>query len=33
VMQEGMIVERGNHENLIAQNGYYKKLVDLQELQ
>jgi subfamily B ATP-binding cassette protein MsbA len=32
-MQEGLIVERGNHESLIAQNGYYKKLVDLQELQ
>lgn len=33
VMQEGQIVERGNHEQLIQQNGYYKKLVDLQELQ
>ena len=33
VMQEGQIVERGNHESLIKQNGYYKKLVDLQELQ
>lgn len=33
VMQEGRIVERGNHESLIRQNGYYKKLVDLQELQ
>lgn len=33
VMQEGKIVERGNHESLIKQNGYYKKLVDLQELQ
>jgi subfamily B ATP-binding cassette protein MsbA len=33
VMQEGHIVERGNHESLIKQNGYYKKLVDLQELQ
>lgn len=33
VMQDGLIVERGNHESLIAQNGYYKKLVDLQELQ
>jgi subfamily B ATP-binding cassette protein MsbA len=33
VMQEGKIVERGRHEDLIAQNGYYKKLVDLQELQ
>lgn len=33
VMQEGQIVERGSHEQLIQQNGYYKKLVDLQELQ
>ena len=33
VLQEGKIVERGNHEQLIQQNGYYKKLVDLQELQ
>jgi subfamily B ATP-binding cassette protein MsbA len=32
VLQEGKIVERGNHESLIALNGYYKKLVDLQEL-
>ena len=33
VIQEGTIVERGTHESLIEQNGYYKKLVDLQELQ
>lgn len=33
VLQEGKIVERGNHEQLIQLNGYYKKLVDLQELQ
>ncbi|MBM3432315.1 MAG: ABC transporter ATP-binding protein [Bacteroidetes bacterium] len=33
VIQEGAIVERGTHESLIDQNGYYKKLVDLQELQ
>lgn len=32
VMQEGQIVERGNHEQLIQQNGYYRRLVELQEL-
>ncbi|MFI5155655.1 MAG: ABC transporter ATP-binding protein, partial [Chitinophagales bacterium] len=32
VLQKGMIVERGNHEELISQNGFYKKLVDLQEV-
>lgn len=32
VMQHGEIVERGNHESLIAQNGVYKKLVDMQEV-
>jgi subfamily B ATP-binding cassette protein MsbA len=30
VMQDGEIVERGNHDNLIAQEGVYKKLTDLQ---
>ncbi|MDR1654190.1 MAG: ABC transporter ATP-binding protein/permease [Prevotellaceae bacterium] len=30
VMNEGKIVERGTHENLIALNGYYKKLCDMQ---
>ncbi len=30
VMQDGEIVERGNHDNLIAQAGVYKKLTDLQ---
>ncbi|MBL4709094.1 MAG: ABC transporter ATP-binding protein [Flavobacteriales bacterium] len=30
VMHEGEIVERGTHENLIAQSGVYKKLTDLQ---
>lgn len=30
VMQDGSIVERGNHIGLIAKNGLYKKLVDLQ---
>jgi ATP-binding cassette, subfamily B, bacterial MsbA len=30
VMNEGQIVERGKHEELIQLNGYYKKLHDLQ---
>ena len=32
VMHEGVIVERGRHEELIALNGYYKKLIDMQAL-
>ncbi|MBR1570835.1 MAG: ABC transporter ATP-binding protein [Bacteroidales bacterium] len=32
VMQEGRIVERGRHEELIAMGGYYKKLNDMQAL-
>lgn len=30
VMHEGEIVERGRHEELIARDGYYKKLCDMQ---
>ena len=30
VLDNGAIVERGNHEELIKQNGHYKKLSDLQ---
>lgn len=32
VLQKGMIVERGTHENLIKENGFYKKLVEMQEV-
>ncbi|MCU0360403.1 MAG: ABC transporter ATP-binding protein/permease [Bacteroidia bacterium] len=30
VMQQGQIIERGNHKELLAQNGVYKKLCDMQ---
>lgn len=32
VLQKGKIVERGNHEELIAYDGFYKKLVEMQEV-
>ena len=32
VLQKGSIVERGNHETLLAQGGYYKKLIEMQEV-
>jgi ATP-binding cassette subfamily B protein/subfamily B ATP-binding cassette protein MsbA len=32
VMHEGEIVERGKHEELLAMNGYYKRLNDMQSL-
>ena len=31
VMHEGQIVERGTHDELLAQNGYYRKLVEMQQ--
>ncbi len=31
VMRDGEIVERGKHDELIARNGYYKHLVDMQK--
>ena len=32
VLQKGEIVERGTHDSLINQNGFYKRLVDMQEV-
>jgi subfamily B ATP-binding cassette protein MsbA len=32
VLQKGSIVERGNHDQLLAENGYYRKLIDMQEV-
>ena len=32
VMNEGQIVERGTHDELIQKNGYYKKLYEMQAL-
>jgi len=32
VLQKGKIVERGAHEELLAQNGFYRKLVNMQEV-
>lgn len=33
VMERGKIMEQGNHEELYAQNGHYRKLVDLQNFE
>jgi ABC-type multidrug transport system fused ATPase/permease subunit len=30
VLEEGQIVENGNHDQLLAKNGYYKKYHSLQ---
>jgi len=32
VLQKGEIAERGTHDSLIAFNGIYKRLVDMQEV-
>jgi subfamily B ATP-binding cassette protein MsbA len=31
VLQKGKVVERGTHDELLQQNGFYKKLVEMQE--
>jgi subfamily B ATP-binding cassette protein MsbA len=32
VLQKGQIVERGTHDELLSQNGFYRKLVEMQEV-
>jgi ATP-binding cassette, subfamily B, bacterial MsbA len=32
VLQKGKIVERGTHDQLLGQNGFYRKLVEMQEV-
>ena len=32
VLQKGRIVERGTHDQLLAHNGFYKRLVEMQEV-
>jgi ATP-binding cassette, subfamily B, bacterial MsbA len=32
VLQKGKIVERGTHDELLTQNGFYRKLVEMQEV-
>jgi len=32
VLQKGEIIEKGTHDSLLAQNGFYRKLVEMQEI-
>jgi subfamily B ATP-binding cassette protein MsbA len=32
VLQKGVIVERGNHDQLLRKQGYYSRLVQLQDV-
>ncbi len=32
VLQKGTIVERGTHDELVSQNGFYRRLVEMQEI-
>ena len=32
VMQKGEIIERGTHESLVALDGFYNRLVEMQEI-
>ncbi len=32
VLQKGKIIERGNHDELLKENGLYKKLIEMQEV-
>jgi ABC-type multidrug transport system fused ATPase/permease subunit len=31
VLHEGQIVEQGNHDQLLARNGYYRRLIEMQQ--
>ena len=31
VLHEGQIVERGTHDELLARNGYYRRLIEMQQ--
>ena len=31
VLHEGQIVEQGTHDELLAKNGYYRRLIEMQQ--